>query len=150
MSCKKIKINIYDTVIITIKYNKKNGYKIHHEFNKISQKSYYINGKVNGKTTNYYKNINIKSIYYDINGELVGDFIMYHNNGIKCKKVCTIDKEINGEMVEYHNNGNISYKYYLIEGLKNGYGFSYNQDGVLLCIAYHIDYSIVFITENKL
>ena len=114
MSCKRTIIKDLRTIIL-IKYNKRNGT---FENKAYTTKCYYINGKKNGKASEYFIKYKINEIMYFINNKLNGESISYDKNNNITKRSYYMDHKLNGKFIYYNNFGSTHMEDYFIDNIK--------------------------------
>lgn len=97
---------------------------------KLSKKSEFSNGILNGKSVNYWKNGNIKSNFEYVEGVENGEFEEFYEEGQKKTIGEYISKKKTGEWISYYVNGQIrSLGKYNNNSNKVGEWISYREDG---------------------
>lgn len=100
-------------------------------------RTYYKDGKPNGKWITFFPNGNIKSIENWKNGKLNGKYVIYQENGKKVMETNYLDGRDNGSYFLYHENGVLQVEGYFKMGVPIGTWKYYNSKGKLKGKAEH-------------
>lgn len=110
----------------------KGEWKNYYDTGEIASVDFFIEGRANGKQTEYFKNGNISKIGEKINGKETGLWKYYYDNGnIRCEREFK-DGVDDGKYIEYFKNGKIYKIGNKVNYKKSGEWKIYNEQGNLV------------------
>lgn len=102
-------------------------------------RTYYKDGRPNGKWITFFPNGNIKSIENWEDGKLNGKYVIYQENGIKVMETNYLMGQDNGKYFLYHENGVLQIEGQFKKGIPSGTWKYYHPTGKLKGKAVHSD-----------
>jgi hypothetical protein len=97
-----------------------------------------LNGKIEGKQIEYYKNGKPNLFYVYKAGVKNGLYEYYYENGQVGQKSAYKNNKFNGPLQEYYENGTLKNQSTNIDGIYQGYVYNYDNSGKLLSKKYYV------------
>ena len=112
-------------------FAKQGWYKRYYPSGELNEEAQYVDNKLDGLRTIFFKNGKTQVIENHTDGKFEGLYQSFHNNGNLYQEGVYTDNVMNGEWKLYYNTGDLRETVYFIDNQENGPFKEYYQNGNL-------------------